>query len=152
MSIASLLANDSDEDAGHFVTFNSFSGSSTAGGTVSSNDGWLFYMPPAGFTNSDSFSYTISDGVGAPVNGTVTVAVNLTIVPSPNLRITDLFNGSYRLRFDGIPGLVYRIQYTTNLVDWVELNSGTANEFGAFELVDTPPGGSPSRYYRSSYP
>jgi hypothetical protein len=49
------------------------SAASANGGTVVSNAGWIFYLPASGFTNSDTFNYSISDGLGAPVTGIVTV-------------------------------------------------------------------------------
>jgi len=115
---------------------------------------WIVYTPPAGFTSPDSFTYTVTDGHNPPVTGTVSVLVNPDLVPSPNLLLTDLGNGSFLLRFDGIPGKIYRIQYAENLSApvWQTLGSNTADPFGAFSFTDTPPAGSPERFYRSIYP
>jgi len=154
VAVATLLANDTDAD-GDVLTFVGFSTNSAQGGSLSQSNGWVIYVPPAGFTNGDSFTYTISDGWGAPVSGTVTINVQVDNTPSPNLEITNLGNGSYLIRFDGIPGRTYRIEYVEALDDspqWQTLASGTADEFGVFEYVDTPPQGSPMRYYRSIYP
>ena len=56
----------------------------------------------------------------AEATGTVIVQVKNDVVPSPNLLLTNLGNGTYSLRFDGIPGLTYRIEYTDGLAppDW----------------------------------
>jgi hypothetical protein len=146
-----FLGSDSDGDVLSLV---SAGPTSAQGGTVTTNGSWIFYTPPPGFTNADSFTYTISDGRGAPVTGSVMVRIKEDIVPSPNLTITDLGDGSFRIRGDGIPDRIYRIQFTEDVdaPNWQTLGSATANEVGQFELMDTPPVGSPQRFYRSIYP
>jgi hypothetical protein len=64
-----------------------------------------------------------------------------TTVPSPNVMIQNLGNGTCRIRFDGIPGETYRIQYTENLQvpDWQLLGSATADDSGEVQIIDTPP-------------
>jgi hypothetical protein len=151
--ISTLLANDSDanDDALSFVSAASMS---TGGATVSREGDWIYYTPRSGFTNDDAFTYQITDNRSAPVAGTVNVLANSEEVPSPNLTVTDLGNGSYRIRFDGIPGLTYRIEYTPTLnpLQWQTLGSRTADANGMFEMVDTPPAGFTQRFYRSVYP
>jgi hypothetical protein len=56
-------------------------------------DSWVF-TNPAGFTGTDSFTYTINDGRGAPVTGTVTVNVK-DDGPAMNLTIFYQGNGSF---------------------------------------------------------
>jgi hypothetical protein len=61
------------------ATLQSFTPSSVAGGTVSLVSGTaadLRYTPPAGFSGSDTFTYTIADGAAAPSTATVHVEVN----------------------------------------------------------------------------
>jgi subtilisin-like proprotein convertase family protein len=149
--IATLLGNDSDGDS-HSLTFVSFSSVSANGGTITRDGDWLQYTAPAGFTNDDSFTYTITDGLGQPVTGLVNIRVNADPVPSPNLMITALGDGSMRIRFDGIPDVTYRIEYTDSLStpNWQTLGSRTADETGLFELIDNSP--APSRVYRSAFP
>ncbi|MGO9204495.1 MAG: Ig-like domain-containing protein [Limisphaerales bacterium] len=48
---------------------------SANGGTVATNSGWILYTPALGFTNTDTFTYAVSDGWGSPVTGVVTVNV-----------------------------------------------------------------------------
>jgi hypothetical protein len=153
VSVATLLGNDSDAD-GNPIAFVSASATSANGGIITSNNNSIFYTPPAGYTNADSFTYQITDGQGGTATGTVTVNVRSDNGPSPNLIITSLGNGSFRVRFHGIYGRTYRIQSTEDLdnPNWVSLGSATANEFGVFDFVDTLPSGSPVRFYRSIYP
>jgi hypothetical protein len=148
-----LLANDSDANDDP-ITFFSVSSVSTNGGGVSRQGDWIYYNPQPGFTNEDAFTYQITDSRSDPVTGNVNVLVNDDEVPSPNLAVTDLGNGSYRIRFDGIPDLTYRIEYTPTLdpPQWQSLGSRTADQNGMFEIIDTPPSGFGQRFYRSVYP
>ena len=104
--------------------------------------------------NVYEFTYTISDGRGAVVTGTVTVSIKVDIDPGQNLVITDLGGGSFQIRGNGIPGRAYRLQFTDTLTPaaWAELPGGsvTADATGAFVFIDTA--GSSMRYYRSVYP
>jgi hypothetical protein len=149
VQISSLLTNDTDAD-GDLVSFISVNPASANGGTVLSNSGWIFYTPPAGSTNADSFTYNISDGY-ASVAGTVNVSVLADLGPSPNLTINVLSNGVYAIRGDGIPGRSYRIQWSDNPGPvWQDLGCSIADTNGIFGLIDS--GVSTMRYYRSVYP
>jgi subtilisin-like proprotein convertase family protein len=150
VSVTTLLGNDTDAD-GDSLTFLAVSSPGVSGGTVVSNGGWIYYTPPPGSTNTDSFTYAIGDGFGAPVTGVVTVNVLTDNGPSPNLTITALGGSAYNIRGDGIPGRTYRIQYSNSPNGgWQELGSATADAFGIFQLTDA--NGSPQRFYRSVYP
>jgi Tol biopolymer transport system component len=71
-----VLANDSDPD-GDTLTISNVSQAND--GTIALNaDNTVTYSPNAGFTATDSFSYTVSDGRG----GTHTAAVTVTVTPS----------------------------------------------------------------------
>jgi hypothetical protein len=151
VSIATLLSNDSDDD-GDLIAFVGASAVSANGGSISTNSGWVYYSPAAGFTNIDTFSYSISDGFGTPVQGTVTVNVRWDSGPSPNLTISPLGGSSYLIRGAGIPDRTYQIQAADQAgsTNWQGLGSATANEFGEFLFIDG--NGSPQRFYRSVYP
>ena len=151
VSIAALLSNDSDAD-GDPLTFLGASATSANGGTVVSNGGWVFYTPAPGFTNTDTFTYLISDGWVAPVTGVVTVNIRTNTGPSPNLTITDLGSGSYALLGDGIPDRTYRIQFSDEPqgTNWQTLGTAPADPYGIFQFNDI--NGSPQRFYRSVYP
>ena len=79
--ISTLLANDNvgPGETGD-VTFVSAASTSAQGGTIVTNPDTLIYNPPANFSGTDSFTYTISDGALTDV-GTVTITVNDTISP-----------------------------------------------------------------------
>jgi hypothetical protein len=67
-----VLANDSDPD-GDPLTIESFTQGSD--GTVSSAGGRLTYSHDGSSTDSDSFTYTISDGRGGTASATVAITV-----------------------------------------------------------------------------
>ena len=66
VTIANLLTNVSVAP-GDTVTFVGVSATSANGGTVVTNNGWVFYTPAPGFTNTDTFTYLVTDGWTAPV-------------------------------------------------------------------------------------
>ena len=77
----------------------------------------------------------------------------VSTVSSPNLAITPLGNGSYRIAFDGINGVTYRIEFSSSdLSAWQTLGSVTTNGVGSFEIIDTPSPASRQRFYRAVYP
>lgn len=69
----SVLANDSDPDQNPLTVSAVTQGQN--GGVVINSDGTVTYTPRAGFTGSDSFSYTISDGKGGIATASVMVNV-----------------------------------------------------------------------------
>ncbi|MBD2494445.1 Ig-like domain-containing protein [Nostoc sp. FACHB-280] len=75
--IINVLANDSDPDSNP-LTINSFT-NPTTGTLVRNNDNTFTYTPEIGFTGTDSFTYTVSDG-----NLTTTATVNLTVTLGSN--------------------------------------------------------------------
>ena len=149
--IPSLLSNDSDPD-GDPIQFVGVSSLSANGGTVATNGDLVIYTPTTGFTNVDTFAYTISDSWGALAAGLVTVKIRPGNGPPPSLTILSLGGGWYAIHGDGLSGRVYRIEAAgqANAPGWQVLGSATADSFGAFSLSDT--NGLPQRFYRLVYP
>ncbi len=75
-----VLANDSiAPDSGETLSVSAV-GATSAGATVTvDNDNSISYTPPAGFTGTDTFSYTLSDGTT-----TTEVQVNVTVALADN--------------------------------------------------------------------
>jgi len=152
VTIANLLTNVSAL-AGDTVTLVGVSAASANGGAVTTNNGWVFYTPAAGFTNTDTFTYLVTDGWTPAVAGTVTVDITVDTEPSRNLAITTLGNSSIEIGGQGLPGRTYIIQYTTNALpttSWLTLGTVTADSSGAFVLVDANVSG--LQFYRAIYP
>ncbi len=83
---ASVLANDTDLDPGTTLTANLVSNPSH--GMVALNpDGSFLYIPAAGYTGTDSFTYQASDGYFQSNSATVT----LNVVPPPTAN-NDTYN------------------------------------------------------------
>ncbi len=72
----SLFDNDM-EFLGDTFTLDTFQNPSAQGGNVSINPvfGHLDYVPPVGFTGTDTFTYTIKDSAGKTSTATVTITV-----------------------------------------------------------------------------
>jgi hypothetical protein len=154
IQVATLLANDFDPD-GDPITFVGVSSNSAAGGTVTWSGSYVFYLPPAGYTNSDAFNYYISDGYcGGVSTGYVLLQVTTSNGPSHNFKIASQADGSVKLTFAGVPGWTYRIQYATSLspVNWTNLSTNTADGSGMYQYVDHQVTNSATRYYRSVSP
>ncbi|BAY21063.1 hypothetical protein NIES2100_08080 [Calothrix sp. NIES-2100] len=80
VSAATLLSNDSDVDVTDILDIIAITQPSQ-GTLVKNNNGTYTYTPVTGYYGSDSFTYTISDGLGL----TSTATVNLTINPNFNV-------------------------------------------------------------------
>jgi VCBS repeat-containing protein len=82
-----VLANDADPE-GHALTA-TVTGQPTNGTLAPHPDGSFSYTPNAGFSGTDTFTYTASDGAldsnEAPVTITVTSTVSELAVPVPAL-------------------------------------------------------------------
>jgi hypothetical protein len=152
VSVATILASCSDAD-GDTLTITP-SSTSANGATITVSDGWIFYAPASGFTNADSFTYTVADGYGGSAVGTITVAIEVDTSAGQNLTITSLGNGSYLINGNGIPNYTYRLQHTPTLnpANWQAIPGAnlTADSTGAFQYTDTPTGG--MGFYRTVYP
>ena len=72
--VMDVLANDSDPD-GDALAIVSVSPTSAGGTVVINPDNTLSYTSALGYTGSDSFSYTASDGRGGEATATVTIEV-----------------------------------------------------------------------------
>ena len=76
-----LLLNDTDPDADP-LTLVSVGG--TVNASVTIEGAWVIYTPNAGFTNADTFTYSISDGRGGSATGVVTVSITTDTLPTFN--------------------------------------------------------------------
>lgn len=147
---ARLLLNDHDTD-GDALAVTGVSTASGAGGTVGLSGGSLTYTPPSDFTGQDSFTYTIADGRGGTATGTVVVTVGSGSATSQNFVSLDLGSGGAQLRWRGIAGLSYRIQYSDDLgASWQDFaGSVTAGATGAIDYLDSTIPLPPQRFYRT---
>lgn len=153
ISIANLLANDVEADSADSIHLASIASTSVLGGTVVSNGDWLFYTSPAGNTNTDRFNYTIADTLGGTSEGTVTITTVLGTGPSLAMAITNLNNGNYQIRFDGIPNTLYDIETTPTLnpANWQWWMTTNTDANGMLTVPDAVTNGAPNKFYRTVY-
>jgi len=135
-------------------------GASAQGGTVALAAGLITYTPPTGFTGTDSFSYSITDTQGGVSSAVITVTVMSSTAVSLNVAFGPVVqSGQFVVRFAGIPGLTYTIEYTDTLspASWQKAANATAPTtagsygVGIFQFSE-PAGVAPTRYYRTVYP
>ncbi|MGC8990016.1 MAG: hypothetical protein ACP5MD_07840, partial [Verrucomicrobiia bacterium] len=63
-------------------------------------------------------------------------------------------NNFYRVSFEGVPGVTYRLQHSDALGPalWETLASVKASKFGIAEYIDTQINTGSNRFYRAIYP
>jgi WD40 repeat protein len=148
ISIADLLTNDIDT-AGNPITFAGTSSTSTNGVPITTNNTTIFY--PAVTNADDAFAYTITDGLGNYVTGTV--LIRMASVSGCDSEVSLLAGypgpGSNTVTFLGVPGYHYVVQFATNLSDspWFCLCTNTTPTNGLIFSID-PAANTPQRYYR----
>jgi hypothetical protein len=133
-----LLVNDTDEDA-DVLSVTQVTAVSTAGGSVGLVSGVITYTPPADYSGSDTFTYTVADGRGGTSLGTVTVTVREgDAIGGNEARITPSAGG-FLVRFSGIPGAAYQVQWADDATGpWNDLGIPlAASALGIVEMEDT---------------
>ncbi len=75
-----VLINDSDPDAAATLTITAVDSPTTQGGTATISGSSISYTPLAGFDGTDSFDYTISDGL---LTDTATVSITVRNLNNP---------------------------------------------------------------------
>jgi hypothetical protein len=91
------------------------------------------------------YSVTASDGHGSTTSWAATLTVYATA--AAELAPATHASGQYALAVAGVPGYKYVVQASTNLVNWVPMQTNTA----PFTFVDTNAGKFSQRFYRSVY-
>ncbi len=113
--LSALLSNDSDPD-GDALSVLSVGNATPAGASVSIVGGWAVYVAPSKQAGNGQFSYTLWDGIGGH-EVTTTVVVQEIGPDTSNAGAQPVFIGAegadFRLKFVGVPGRMYRIQYAT---------------------------------------
>lgn len=134
-----VLGNDTDVD-GDTLTVSAV-GAATNGTTAINPDGTVRYIPDAGFSGSDAFTYSVSDGLG----GEATATVNVTVEAAPeegvftfslvdtntDVEVAELFDGAV------ISGLTVEPPFWSIVADFV--GDGVAGDDDgsiAFKLFD----------------
>ncbi|MEI7534798.1 MAG: hypothetical protein WCK57_10560, partial [Verrucomicrobiae bacterium] len=128
------------------------SATSTLGGNLFTDGSRILYNPSS-TPGSDSFSYTVSDGVAS---GTATVSISFTNAVSVSNPEISVVAGVVNGTMYGIPGVQYDVQrsttangtYTTLTANLTPANPITAGADGKVSFQDTAPPPS-SGFYRT---
>jgi hypothetical protein len=77
--------------------------------------------------------------------------VTLEFLPPNQIQInaTNLTTTGVQLGLAGTPGQVYQVQASTNLLNWVLLETVTATPTGIISVLDAAAKNFPHRYYRA---
>ncbi|MHB9007817.1 MAG: lamin tail domain-containing protein [Limisphaerales bacterium] len=135
---ARLLINDTDPE-GDPLQIVSVNLPSAGAGSVSMAGGRVTYRPAQNFEGTARFDYVLADGRGGEATGTVEVNVIAGTVPlTATLSVEP--EAGYRLRFAGDPGQTWELQRSTDLVNWIRLETKSIPLHGLieFEAVPTP--------------
>lgn len=111
------LANDSDVDGDELEITQV---GEAAQGAVTTDGTSVTYTPDAGYTGTDGFSYTISDGNLGTASANVVITINAENEPPPAA------SAGYALAFDGVSDYV-RLSYTQQILGsgWESTHSVT---------------------------
>lgn len=147
LSVSSLLAQTSNVE-GRPVSLVSVQAAPTArGGTVTIASGLITYQPQVGFAGTDSFTYTITDGIQT-VSGTVNVFSTTASGKTSNIYSHVNEGGGKRMLGFGVPGRTYQLQFSLNLTAWAPVSAAIeCPSNGTLTLLDPGPL-PPTRMYR----
>ena len=104
------------------------------------------------FKSANPGSYTISASTD-----TLSAAASVSVISTnqiPVLFISTSANAAYLIQYQGLPGSSFRIEIADSLVNstWQTLTTNTADQFGLFQVPDTPSATVSGRYYRAVSP
>ncbi|NQV84093.1 MAG: tandem-95 repeat protein [Rhodospirillales bacterium] len=132
-----LSATDADQDTLSYALTEG--GAPGHGSVVINADGSYTYMPPADFSGTDSFSYTVSDGEGGTT--TATVSINVAAVPDVPVVSVSAASGAedtaIALTISAtVPGSEEIVSLSISGVpDGATLNAGIDNGDGSWTLI-----------------
>ncbi len=107
-----VLANDTDVD-GDTLTISAVG--AAANGTAVIVGGAVQYVPNAGFSGTDTFSYTVSDGNGGSDTATVTVSVGaLPMLSIADVTVTEGNAANLTVSLSAPSGQTVTVQYATS--------------------------------------
>lgn len=149
ISVPKVIFTASDPD-GDPISLDSAGPASAFGGAVTVSGNAIVYTPPTGFSGADSFFITLKDSMGATTEGFTSVVVR----PGPNsggaglnIPILESSGGNIIVRFQGVPGEVYSIQRSADMLTWSTLYTSTTTAVGSLEFTDSSPP-TPIGFYR----
>jgi hypothetical protein len=150
-SIAKVLQHVTDAD-GDQVNLTGVAGVSANGGTVALGGQSITFTPATGSTNTDSFTYTVTDALGAAATGVVSVVITAPPATPPTGPVTMLPNGHVIVTLSGVAGQTYILQGSPDLQTWVSLCTVVAAADGTITVEDGDAPDFTVRYYKLALP
>ncbi len=97
----------------------------------------------------DGALYGVTSGGGSTGSGTVFRLTSISYAPPPpfQLSIVPVAGGSFRVSCQGVLGLTYVLQTSTDLANWVSQGS-VSNESGTVDFLEWNGANNPQRFYR----
>jgi hypothetical protein len=101
--------------------------------------------------------------ISASVNGVIGTSALITVSSGPlakstakpgfiSVVATNAKTAGYTLTFTGLPATSYTVWASTNMVDWVQIGTGSETQAGEYEFTDSSASNYSSRFYRISAP
>lgn len=148
--VAHLLANDTDPDGDTPLVLAFPDASTTRGGSISLVGESVTYTPPAGFTGTDGFTYSLSDPFGGVGTGRVTVYVRAPDDPSVTVRHMGLTGDGFVLALIGLPATSYDGFTSDDLASWTPFATELSGAVGTLHFLDPAATDEGTRFYRFS--
>jgi endonuclease/exonuclease/phosphatase family metal-dependent hydrolase len=96
-------------------------------------------------SQAGAYSVIISNAAGLVVSSNATLSVYTSAAAT--LAHPQWSNGLFQLNVDGVPGFPYAVQVSTNLLDWLNVQTNTS----PFLFMDPDSDIAPQRFYRAVY-
>ncbi len=150
--IASLLTNDIDP-AGGSLDIASVTPTTGRGASITRSGSWLLLANLPQGVQADAFEYVVTNAAGKTDTARVVIRLLADEAPTSNILSATPEGDGLRLRFAGIPGRRYRIQFHPGPppAAWTVIGQAQIGPdgLGSF-LAPAPVGG--SGFYRTAYP
>jgi hypothetical protein len=98
------------------------------------------------FSDAGSYSVIVTNLYGSVTSAPASLIVYSNAMPSLTVD-SDSTNGQFQFDILGVTGLNYCVQVSSNLIDWVPLETNVS----PFTFVDTNTTAFPQRFYRSAF-
>jgi hypothetical protein len=77
------------------------------------------------------------------------IIINFMSTNLLRLDVSNIATTGAALTLAGVPDKTYLIQSSTNLVDWTDLGTATADTMGIIQILDAAAKNFPQRFYRA---
>ncbi len=135
LSHAEVLATATDAE-GDALSLLVEDGGTSAGGDITSGEGYFTYTPSIDYLGADSFLLTVQDSKG----GSVSAILDITVIAGSGIEgvspMVERTPSGPLIRFTGVPGLGYGLQRSFDLVEWFTLEPFLRDAGGFIEYLD----------------